>query len=190
MSALPEQNALTASEWETWLSLPETTRAEFIHGKIYYMASPSRIHQALLARLVVTLTNHIDEKGGSCRVYPAPFSVRLDKEKDNYLEPDISVICDKDKLTDAGCVGAPDWIIEIASPGDPAHDYVVKLGLYRDAGVREYWIVNPMDENVIVYRMDGTDFRLESYTLKDTVSTKILDGLSVDFKQLMGLIDL
>ena len=100
------------------------------------------------------------------------------------------MVCDKTKLTDKGCVGAPDWIIEIASPGDPAHDYVVKLGLYRDAGVREYWIVNPMDENVIVYRMDGMDFKLESYTLKDTVSTKILDGLSVDFKQMMELIDL
>lgn len=79
-------------------------------------------------------------------MYPAPFAVKLNKNNQTIAEPDISVICDQNKLTDRGCTGAPDWIIEIVSPSNASHDYIRKLNLYADAGVREYWIVDPARE--------------------------------------------
>ena len=83
------------------------------------------------------------KKKGECEVYAAPFAVFLNKDDHNYIEPDISVICDKNKLDDRGCNGSPDWVIEITSPSDPQRDYGIKLFKYRTAGVREYWIINP-----------------------------------------------
>lgn len=97
-------------------NLPEGQRAELIDGQIYDMAPPKRIHQKLINRLSQTITNYVDLKRGGCEVYSAPFAVFLSKDNKNYVEPDISVICDKDKLDDLGCNGAPDWIIEIISP--------------------------------------------------------------------------
>lgn len=91
------------------------------------------------------IANYIDSSGGDCKVIPAPFAVFLNEDNTNYVEPDISVICDKDKLDNRGCNGAPDWIIEIASPSNQHMDYEIKLFKYRSAGVREYWIVNPDD---------------------------------------------
>lgn len=99
--------------------------------------------------------NHIRNNNGSCEVFPAPFAVFLqaedEKNNTNYLEPDISVICDKDKLDSKGCNGAPDWIIEIVSPFSRQMDYYKKLALYQEAGVREYWIVDPAREIIVVY---------------------------------------
>ncbi len=83
-----------------------------------------------------TIRDYIKAKGGSCHVYPAPFAVKLKEDENTIVEPDISVICDPGKLTDRGCSGAPDWIIEIISPQNPSHDYIKKLNLYENAGVR------------------------------------------------------
>jgi len=136
---------------EDYYNLPENVRAELIGGQFYYMAAPSRMHQEILSALHAAIYNYIKSNGGSCKVYPAPFAVKISKEKDTIVEPDISVICAPDKLTDRGCTGAPDWIIEIISPGNPGHDYIRKLNLYMNSGVREYWIVNPMKSTVNVY---------------------------------------
>ena len=101
---------------EDYYNLPENVRAELIEGKlIYNQAAPSRIHQTILSELHTVINNYIKSKGGSCRVYPAPFAVKLRENRKTIVEPDISVICDKNKLTDRGCTGAPDWIIEIVS---------------------------------------------------------------------------
>ena len=128
-----------------YYNLPENVRAELIDGQIYYMAAPSRVHQEILGFLFKKIANYIDSKEGSCKVYPSPFAVKLFSEDDkNVVEPDISVICAPNKLTDRGCTGAPDWIVEIASPSNSSHDYIRKLNLYADAGVREYWIHNPV----------------------------------------------
>ena len=132
-------------------ALPEGQRAELIDGQIYDMAPPKRIHQKLINRLSQTITNYIDSKHGSCEVYPAPFAVFLNADDKNYVEPDISIICDKDKLDEYGCNGAPDWIIEIISPSTERMDYGIKLFKYRAAGVREYWIVNPINQTVNVF---------------------------------------
>ncbi|HIY01226.1 MAG TPA: Uma2 family endonuclease [Candidatus Blautia faecipullorum] len=133
-------------------ALPEGQRAELINGKIYDMAPPSRIHQKLVMELSATIRDYIRNNGGSCEVYPAPFAVFLNDDDKNYVEPDISVICDKNKLTDRGCEGAPDLIIEIVSPSSRHMDYAIKNSLYSSSGVREYWIVDPAKQRTTVYR--------------------------------------
>ena len=114
---------------DDYYNLPDDTRAELIDGQFYNMSAPSRVHQEILMFLSNKIVNHINSKNGSCKVYPAPFAVKLFQDADTIVEPDISVICDTGKLTERGCTGAPDWIIEIISPGNPGHDYVRKLNL-------------------------------------------------------------
>ena len=124
-------------------SLPDGQRGELIDGRLYMMSPPGRRHQRITLELATIINNYIKEKDGSCEVDIAPFAVFLEADDKNYAEPDISVICSPDKLTDKGCTGAPDWIIEIVSPGSRRMDYYTKLFKYRTAGVREYWIVDP-----------------------------------------------
>jgi len=164
-------------------NLPDGTRAELIDGQIYMMAPPSRIHQEILMQLSTTINNHIKANGGSCKVYSAPFAVFLNDDDTTYVEPDISVICDPDKLNDKGCTGAPDWIIEITSPSNTGHDYIKKLGLYADAGVREYWIVNPLKKSIVVYNM-GNDSTPTIYTFNNKVKVNIFQSLTIDFNEI------
>ena len=138
-------------------ALPEGTRAELIDGQIYYMAPLGRRHQNLLFSISRVIADYIDQKGGSCEVDIAPFAVFLNENDKNYVEPDISVICDTSKLNDRGCNGAPDWIIEIVSPASRKMDYFTKLFKYRTAGVREYWIVDPLKNLILIYNFDTSD---------------------------------
>ena len=132
-------------------ALPDGQRAELIDGQMYMMTPPRRIHQDLVSQFTKVIGQYIDAHNGVCKVYPAPFAVFLNEDERNYVEPDISVICDMSKLDEYGCNGAPDWVIEITSPSDSQRDYGIKLFKYRAAGVREYWIVNPMTRTVNVY---------------------------------------
>lgn len=108
--ALPQEQGYTI---EDIYALPEGTRAELIDGKIYYMAPPNTKHQRISGFLHSKIYQYISNHNGTCETFTAPFAVFLSEDNKNYVEPDISVICDKNKLTDKGCVGAPDWIIEI-----------------------------------------------------------------------------
>lgn len=170
---------------EDYYNLPEEIRAELIDGQFYYMAAPSRIHQKILMELSGTIRNYIKSGKGSCEVYPAPFAVKLFQDKTTIVEPDISVICEIHKLTDQGCTGAPDWIIEIISPGTSSHDYIRKLNLYANAGVREYWIINPKNGTVLVYFFEETSFEVMQYTFKDKIKVNIYDDLWIDFAELI-----
>ncbi len=163
-------------------NLPEGTRAELIDGQIYYMAPPSRIHQEIAGTLYRKIANYIESKKGSCKPYIAPFAVFLNENDKNYVEPDISVICDKSKLTDSGCVGAPDWIIEVVSPSSRRMDYFTKLFKYRSAGVREYWIVDPAKDRVTVWNFENDDNN--EFTLSDSVKAGIYSDLVIDFSQI------
>ena len=170
---------------EDYYNLPETIRAELIDGYlIYNLSAPSRIHQTVLMELSATIREYIKSKNGSCRIYPAPFAVKLQENRNTIVEPDISVICDRNKLTERGCTGAPDWIIEIISPSNSSHDYITKLGLYADAGVREYWIIDPIKEKVFVYYLEQTNFKVEVYTFQDTIKVNIYDDFSINFSEL------
>ena len=115
-------------------ALPDGQRAELIDGRIYNMAPPARIHQKLITELVSALHQHIRDNNGDCEVYPAPFAVFLNADDKNYVEPDISVVCDKSKLIEKGCNGAPDLIMEVVSPSTQQMDYGIKLFKYRTAG--------------------------------------------------------
>ncbi|NBH33411.1 Uma2 family endonuclease [Clostridiaceae bacterium] len=170
---------------EDYYNLPENVRAELIDGQIYYMSAPSRIHQEILSFLHLEIGNYLRSQNGSCKVYTAPFAVKLFSEDDrNVVEPDVSVICDPNKLTDRGCTGAPDWIVEIVSPSNSSHDYVRKLNLYMDAGVREYWIVDPLSRKIFVYHLEEIDFKADAYTLQDKIKVNIYDDLWIDFTEL------
>ncbi|MCI8529362.1 MAG: Uma2 family endonuclease [Lachnospiraceae bacterium] len=155
---------------------PVTPHTELIDGAAYDLELPTRIHQEICFSLSRKIADFIDSSNSSGKVYPAPFAVFLGA--DNYVEPDISVICDKQKLTDQGCSGAPDWIIEVTSPTTQRMDYFVKLFKYRIAGVREYWIVNPMKQTVQVYSfVNNGDSK--QFCFDDTINTSIYENLLI-----------
>ena len=162
--------------------LPDGERAELIDGTIYDMAPPSRMHQKLVTKLTSIIDRYISENHGACEVYPAPFAVFLNKDDKTYVEPDISVICDKNKLDDNGYNGAPDWIIEIVSPSSKNMDYLLKLFKYRSAGVREYWIVDAAKNRIMVYNFEHDS--IEDYSFSDTIKAGIYEDLSIDFSEI------
>lgn len=176
-----------------YMKYPEAERIEIIDGHVYNMSpAPSRIHQGLIMELSTIINNYIKSNNGSCKVYPAPFDVILKNDDEelsnskNIVQPDISVICDKNKLTDKGCTGAPDMIIEVVSPYNPSNDYVRKLSLYEEFKVREYWIINPMEQTIVVYKLDDTMQYAapKFYTFKDKIKVGIYDNLEIDFNTL------
>ncbi len=136
-------------------ALPEGERAELIDGEMFRMDTPMTVHQRILIELAVEITLYIRKKRGNCRVLPAPYGVYIKKDNRNFVEPDISVICDREKIDEKGCHGAPDWVIEIVSPSSRKMDYERKTALYREAGVREYWIVDSEEKMVTVYDFEG-----------------------------------
>ena len=178
---LPKSNNYTV---EDIYALPDGQRAELIDGQIYDMAPPSYLHQKLVMELSATIRDYIKSHGGPCEVLPAPFAVFLNQDDHNYVEPDISVICDPNRINDRGCNGAPDFIIEIVSPSSQRMDYLTKLFKYRTAGVREYWIVNPMKETVQTYLFgDMEDFI--KYSFDDEIPVGIYDDWKICIANLL-----
>ncbi len=165
-------------------ALPDGERAELIDGHLYMMAPPNTRHQNLVSEFTITIGNYIRLKGGNCKVFPAPFAVFLNKDDLNYVEPDISVICDKGKLNEKGCDGAPDWIIEIISPSTSRMDYGIKLFKYRTAGVREYWIVNPSMRTVNVYDFEN-DAGTTQYSFDDKIPVCIYKDFNICISDLL-----
>ena len=153
------------------------------------LASPSRVHQDISKELSRQLANYLE--GKKCRVYAAPFDVRLFEEKDDrpddvqtVVQPDISVICDPNKLDEHGCKGAPDLTLEILSPSNVQYDTLVKLNLYQKAGVREYWVVSPDDKTVHIFLLDGGALKLhEAYNASDIAKVNILDGCFIELSK-------
>ncbi len=163
-------------------NLPEGQRAELVDGHIYMMAPPNRQHQEIVGELFALIREYIKKNKGDCKAYIAPFAVFLNENGTNYVEPDISVICDSNKLNDKGCVGAPDWIIEIVSPGSSRMDYMIKLFKYRTAGVREYWIVDKQKNRITVYNFENDD--MKEYTFSDAVRAGIYTDFEIDFSEI------
>lgn len=185
MPALAQEKLYTIDDI---YALPDGERAELIDGQIYYMAPPSRKHQRITGEIFAIIREYINANNGSCEVDIAPFAVFLNKDNTNYVEPDISVICDKSKLTDKGCSGAPDWIIEIVSPGSRRMDYFTKLFKYRTSGVREYWIVDPDRKRITVYDFESEDTR--DYTFSESVKSSIYDDLFINFSDIAKLLNI
>ena len=178
---LPQHEEYTI---EDIYNLPEGTRAELIDGQIYYMAPPTRKHQDIVGTLYRKIADYIDAKGGSCKTYVSPFAVFLNENDKNYVEPDISVICDSSKLNDKGCKGAPDWIVEIVSPSSRSMDYYLKLSLYQMNGVREYWIVDAERKIVIVYDFENLS-PAALYRFDSTIKTHVFRDLEISFSSIV-----
>lgn len=158
-------------------ALPDGERAELIDGKFYNMAPLGTSHQKICGKLYQTIANYIDSHNGNCEIYAAPFAVFLNRDNLNYVEPDISVICDSSKIDEKGCHGTPDWIIEIVSPGSKSMDYFTKLFKYQNSGVKEYWIVDPMKQRVTVYHFEKET--TEDYSFGEEIPVGLYEGFSI-----------
>lgn len=164
-------------------ALPEGERAELIDGEMFWMDSPMRTHQKILIELAIEIALYIKTKKGTCEVYPAPFAVYIKKDNRNYVEPDILVICDEDRLDEKGCHGAPDWAIEIVSPTSIKMDYERKVKLYREAEVREYWIVDAEKQTVTVYDFEhGKEAAVYPFT--DQIKAGIFEDLYLNLSEM------
>ncbi|MDX9767666.1 MAG: Uma2 family endonuclease [Ectothiorhodospiraceae bacterium] len=178
----------TYGDYRQW---PDEQRYELIDGIAYAMApAPARLHQDFQLELARQIADALD--GTPCRVYLAPFDVRLprgneaDDRVDSVVQPDISVVCDRSKLDEHGCRGAPDWIIEVLSPSTASHDQVLKLDLYERRGVREYWLVHPTDRLLTVYLHDGRGYGKPSiHELAGVRASRILPDVVVDWVKLL-----
>ncbi|HHY26515.1 MAG TPA: Uma2 family endonuclease [Desulfitobacterium dehalogenans] len=186
--SIPESNRkYTYADYLTW---PDEERWEIIDGIPCMMTAPSWQHQAIGMQLATQFNNYL--AGKPCRVFGAPFDLRLpvnqdDKDEDtvNVVQPDITVICDKSKLKGSGYFGTPKLIIEISSPSTGKMDKVLKFGLYEKAGVSEYWIVEPVDKTVAVFTLqeDGRYGRPQMYSEEDSITVNSFPDLMVDLQQ-------
>lgn len=178
--------------YDDYLKFADDEVVEIIDGRILAMSpAPSRIHQKIIMELSAEIRNYIKSNNGDCEVYPAPFDVILKNDDEdvslstNIVQPDISVICDKNKLTDKGCTGSPDMIIEVISPFNTSNDYVRKLNLYEHFKIREYWIVNPIEKNILVYTLTNDGYNAPKiFSFNDKIEVNIYDNLYIDFNSL------
>ena len=164
--------------------------AELIHGKVYKMSpGPSSDHQGISANLFGPLWNYF--KGRKCKVFAAPFDVRLpgpskkkaDKDIVTVVQPDLCVICDLSKIDKRGCIGAPDWIIEILSKYTSSKDLSIKFDVYEAAGVKEYWAVHPEEQTVLIYTLDvhgKYKGNRKPFTVTDIISPTIFPELHIN----------
>lgn len=175
--------------YEDYLELKNKSddRLEYIDGIVYMSPSPSTKHQRISSKLHAKLYNYLDEK--SCEVFHAPFDILLYKEDiegEKLVIPDLSVICDEDGFTDNKYIGVPTLIIEILSPSNQSHDLVTKLNLYMKYGVKEYWIVNPILNTVMLYSLNEEGM-YEQSTVKiesGSVESLIFKGFKIDLGEL------
>ncbi|HSI74266.1 MAG TPA: Uma2 family endonuclease [Lunatimonas sp.] len=176
-----------------YLSWQMDEMVELIRGKVFRQAAaaPRRIHQ----EVTMILANSFYEflKGKPCKVYPAPFDVRLpvasirNEDIDTVVQPDLCVVCDRDKLDELGCVGAPDLIVEILSPGNNKKELQLKYEVYEASGVTEYWIIHPNEQTLLIYLLEGKKYSSSRlFTLGDRVISQALPGFVLDLDDVFG----
>jgi len=182
-----EARRFTYADYKEW-ELDEGERYELIYGEAFAMSGPNTRHQDILREIFVQLCNYL--QGKPCRAYCAPYDVRLfyeeDESDDTVVQPDIMVICDRKKIGDEGCRGAPDLVIEILSPSNTVFEMGRKLKLYRQAGVREYWVVNTEDNSITVYCFKDGAALTKTYEASDTLPVDIFPGFSIALGQVFA----
>ena len=190
MGALPkekEDRLYTYRDYKEW-ELKEGERFELIYGEAFAMSSPNERHQAILTELLVQLHTYLQNK--PCKVYPAPFDVRPfyseDESDDTVVQPDIIIICDEKKRGPEGCRGAPDLVVEILSPSNSAIEMERKFKLYKQSGVKEYWIVDPENKGIKVYCFEAEKILVNTYGSDNVISASIFPGLSIELEQVFA----
>ncbi len=180
LNELDESLTYSYAHYLNWLF---DDRLELIKGKIHKMSpAPSRLHQKVSMNIAIAFANFL--KGKPCDVYSAPFDVRFAKkskaDKDIYtvLQPDLCVICDKSKLDDRGCLGAPELVVEILSPGNNKKELLSKYKVYEEFSVKEYWVVSPSEQTVLIYTLGEMDryYPSKLFTLSEEVGSSVLPG--------------
>lgn len=180
----------TYADYAQW---PEDERWELIDGVAYAMAAPQRIHQELVFELGGQVRNYL--QGKDCRGYVAPFDVRLprrdeaDDKVNTVVQPDLSVVCDRSKLDDKGCRGAPDWIVEVLSPSTALTDMNTKTRLYEQHKVQEYWIIHPTERWVMVYVLNpqGQYSRPQVYGMDEATRLSVFPDLAIDWSFMISV---
>jgi Uma2 family endonuclease len=178
-----------------YCSWPDDVRYELIDGVAYAMGpAPVRRHQGILLELARQVANILE--GSPCRPYIAPFDVRLpktdeiDDEVNTVVQPDLVVICDRAKLDDKGCRGAPDWVVEVLSPSTAGHDQILKRALYQRVGVREYWLVHPVDRLVTIYTLNAGSYGVPDVReLVGTLAVGVLPEIVIDWERVVRELD-
>jgi len=178
-----EERRYTYDDYASW---DDGRRWELIDGIPYAMSAPTTTHQRILREFSALIYRFL--KGKTCEMFIAPFDVRLnvDEGDDTVVQPDLLVVCDRAKLDEKGCKGAPDFIIEILSASTVQHDRVVKFNLYRDAGVREYWIVDPDTKLVDAYLLKDGQYRSTQYASADNAPVQVLPGLEISLQDVFA----
>ena len=184
-----KQGEYTIEDYYNW---PDDERIELIDGVIYDMATPLIVHQDIVGEIGFILKSYIKKKKGKCKVYDMPVDVQLDCDNRTMVQPDIQIVCDREKFTERVVFGAPDFVLEVLSPSTRKKDMTIKLNKYVHAGVREYWIVDPKKEIVIVYEIGEKeeDMQVSFYTFESQVPVRIFDNACmVDFKEIKEYIE-
>ncbi len=179
--------------YANYLSWLFDERVELIRGKIFKMTpAPSRIHQQISISISSALFDYLKNK--SCKVYSAPFDVRFTKnskvDQDIYtvLQPDICVICDRDKLDDKGCIGAPGIVVEILSEGNNKKELLYKYSVYEEFGVKEYWVISPIEKTFLKYTLnsEGKYQPSKLFTLCEKIKSEILEGFELNLDEVFN----
>ncbi|MDQ7092856.1 Uma2 family endonuclease [Desulfosporosinus sp. PR] len=189
-SAHHSEQLFTYQDYLTW---PENERWELLNGRPYNMTpAPSRRHQEISGQLLTLFNNYL--KGKTCRVYAAPFDVRLPQPPESaeqastVVQPDLVIVCDKTKLDQRGCQGSPDLVVEITSPSTFQKDLKDKFLLYEKVGVQEYWIVYPEENTLCVFNLttEGKYSRPEVYTERDSVKVGLFNDLTIELPEVFA----
>ena len=186
-------SAYGSYSYADYLSWQLDEMVELIRGKVFRqaVAAPRRIHQEVSMVLSNTLYQFL--KGKTCKVYVAPFDVRLPvssrkhKDIDTVVQPDLCVVCDREKLDELGCIGAPDLVVEILSPGNNKKELQLKYEVYEATGVKEYWIIHPDERTLLIYTLEGGKYQPSRlFTLGDRVKSQALAGFELDLDEVFG----
>jgi Uma2 family endonuclease len=182
-AVLKTEGLFTYADYKQW-ELAPNERYELIYGEAYAMSAPSAYHQLILTELARQIANYLF--GKPCKVYPAPYDVRLfyeeDESDDTVVQPDISIVCAQEKRGKEGCHGAPDFIAEILSPSNTPREMQRKFHLYREAGVREYWILDPEEKTLYTYLFSGNIVKTEKYRDSQNAIMGIFPDLEIILK--------
>ena len=174
---------------DDYYALPEDQRVELIDGYFFEMLAPTFGHQTIGGEIYRQIANYIMDKGGSCRPFIAPVDVQLDCDERTMVQPDVGIVCDPDKIKRFGIYGAPDFLVEVISPSTKKKDYTKKLAKYMEAGVREYWILDPDQKRLLVYFFESDVYPV-IYGLDQPIPVGIYNGdLVIDFSNIAKWIE-